>query len=69
MSSGASPTSWGEGASLVLIDDPSSDGVMIKVPYEVDVLHRPVCTPSFSVGLIKTESGFIARSVETDLGR
>ena len=26
------------------------------------------CTPSFPIGLVKTESGFIARSVETDLG-
>ena len=25
-------------------------------------------TPSFPIGLVKTESGFIARSVETDLG-
>ena len=39
MSSWASFTSWGEGASLTLIDDPSSDGVMIKMPYGVDVLH------------------------------
>ena len=26
-------------------------------------------TPSFAVGLVKTESGFIVRPVETDLGR
>ena len=26
-------------------------------------------TPSFPIGLIKTESGFIVRSVETGLGR
>ena len=26
-------------------------------------------TPSFPVGLVKTESGFIVRSVETGLGR
>ena len=26
-------------------------------------------TPSFPIGLVKTESGFIVRSVETDLGR
>ena len=32
--------------------------------YGVDVLHQP----SFPVGLVKTESGFIARSVETGLG-
>ena len=27
------------------------------------------CTPSFLIGLVKTESDFIVRSVETDLGR
>ena len=27
------------------------------------------CTPSFPIGLVKTESGFIARSFETGLGR
>ena len=26
-------------------------------------------TPSFPIGLVKTESAFIVRSVETDLGR
>ena len=26
-------------------------------------------TPSFPIGLVKTESGFIVRSVETGLGR
>ena len=46
--SGASLTSWGEGASLVLVGDPSSDGVMIKMPYGVDVLHRPASHPIFS---------------------
>ena len=48
VSSGASLTSWGEGASLALVGDPSSDGVMIKMPYGVDVLHRPVSHPIFS---------------------
>ena len=38
MSSGASLTSWGEGASLALAGHPSSDGVTIKIPYTVDVL-------------------------------
>ena len=33
VSSGASLTSWGEGASLALVGHPSSDGVMIKMPY------------------------------------
>ena len=39
VSSVASLTSWGEGASLALVGDPSSDGVTIKMPYGVDVLH------------------------------
>ena len=39
VSSGASLTSWGEGASLALVGHPSSDGVTIKMPYGVDVLH------------------------------
>ena len=68
VSSGASLTSWG-GASLALVDDPSSDGVTIKMPYGVDVLHRSASHPSFPTGLFKTESGFIVRSVETGLGR
>ena len=28
-----------------------------------------LCTPSFPIGLVKTEAGFIFRSVETGLGR
>ena len=28
-----------------------------------------LCTPSFPIGLTKTESGFIVRLVETGLGR
>ena len=47
-SKSASLTSWGEGASLVLVGHPSSDGVMIKMPYGVDVLHRPPSHPIFS---------------------
>ena len=39
VSSAASLTSWREGASLALVGYPSSDGVMIKMPYGVDVLH------------------------------
>ena len=27
------------------------------------------CTPSFSIGLVKSESDFVARSAETGLGR
>ena len=52
----------GEGASLALVGHPSSDGVTVKMPYWVDVLHLPI-------GLIKTESGFIVRLVETGLRR
>ena len=45
--SGASLTSWGEGASLALFGNPSSDGVTMKMAYEVDVLHRPALHPIF----------------------
>ena len=48
MSSGTSVTSWGEGASLALVGHPSSDGVMIKTPYGVGVLHRPALHTIFS---------------------
>ena len=48
VSSGDSLTSWGEGASLALVGNPSSDGITIKMPYEVDVLHRPASHPIFS---------------------
>ena len=44
----ASLTSWGEGASLALVGHPSSDGVTIKMPYGIDVLHRPALHPIFS---------------------
>ena len=37
MSSGVSLTSWGEGVSLALVGHPSRDGIMIKIPYGVDV--------------------------------
>ena len=69
MSSGASITSWGEGASLALVGHPSSDGVMIKMLYEVDVLHQPASHTPFPTRLGKTESGFMIRSVENGLGR
>ena len=39
VSSGGILTSWEEGASLVLVGPTSSDGIMIKMPYEVDALH------------------------------
>ena len=69
VSSGVSLTSWGEGASLALVGHPSSDGAMIKMPYGVAVLHQPALHPFFPIGLVKTESGFIVRSIETGLGR
>ena len=69
MSSGASLTSRGEGSSLALVGDPSSDGVTIKIPSWVDVYIDQLRTPYFPIGLVKIESGFIVRSVETGLGR
>ena len=39
---------WGEGASLALVGHSSSDGVTIKMPYGVDVLHQPALHPIFS---------------------
>ena len=65
----ASLTSWGEGASLALVGHPSSDGIMIKMPYGVEVFIDQLRTPSFPIGLVKTESGFIVRSVEAGIGR
>ena len=61
----------GEGASLVWVGHPSSDGVMIKILYKVDVLlHWPALHPIFfPMGFNKTESLFIVRSVETGVGR
>ena len=47
VSSGVTLTSWGEGASLALLGNPSSDGVTIKMPYRVDVLHQPALHPIF----------------------
>ena len=48
VSSEASLTSWGEGSSLTVADHPSSDGVTIKMPYGVDVLHQPASHHIFS---------------------
>ena len=48
VSKGASVKSWGEGASLALVGHPSSNGVTIKMPYGVDVLHQPALHPIFS---------------------
>ena len=58
-----------EGASLALVGHPSSDGVIIKIPYGVDVLLHQPASYQFLIGLIKTESDFIVRSVDTGLGR
>ena len=70
VSSGVNLTSWGESASLALVGHPSSDGVTIKLPYGVDVYYiDQLHTSSFTIGLVKTESDFIVRSVETGLGR
>ena len=48
VSSGIRLTSWGEGVSLALVGHHSSDGVTIKMPYGVDILHRPALHPIFS---------------------
>ena len=39
---------WEEAAPLALVGHPSSGAVMIKMPHEVDVLHRPTVHPLFS---------------------
>ena len=54
MSSRVSLTSLGEGASLALVGQPSTNGITIKIPYGVDVLlHQTVSHPIISnwVGL------------------
>ena len=63
-------TSWGEGASLALVYRPSSDGVIIKIPYSLDVyyINQPHIL-SFLIGLVKTESDIIVRSVKSGVGR
>ena len=69
VSSRASLNSWGEVASLALVRHPSSDGVTIKMPYGVEFYINQLRTPSFPIGMVKTESSFIVISVETGLGR
>ena len=54
VSSKVSLTSWGEDTSLALVGQPS-----------IDQLHNP----SFPIGLVKTKSDFIVRSVDTGLER
>ena len=60
----------GEGASLAFVGHPSTDGVAVKSPYGVDVLLHQQAShpPSFTIGLVKTESDSIVRSAETGLG-
>ena len=66
--SGDSFTSLGEGASLALIGQPSSDGATIKIPYGIDVLsHQPGLHLIFSYWSFIVN--YIVRSVETGLGR
>ena len=40
-----------------------------KIPFGVDVHIDQLGTPYFPVGLVKTKSGFIVKSVETGSGR
>ena len=48
VSCGVNLTTWGEGASSALVDHPSSDGILIKIPYGLDVLlHQPALHPIF----------------------
>lgn len=67
LSSGVSLTLRGEGSYLALVSHPSSDDVTIKMPYEVDVLNQSALHPIFPIGVVKTESGFILRAVQTGL--
>ena len=70
MSSGASLTSWGEGAFLALVGHPSSDGVTIKILHGVEVLlHWPASHTIFPIVQVKNEFDFIVRLVETCLRR
>ena len=70
VSSGISLTLWAEGALLTLVGQPSIDGIMIKIPYEVVyLLHWPASHLSFPIGWVETKSDFIVRSVETGLER
>ena len=43
--------SYLKGASLALVGHPSSDGVTIKMPYGVDILHWPALNPIFEYGV------------------
>ena len=53
-----------------MIHNKNSDSATGNIPDEVDVLlYIPASRSSFSIGLVKTESDFILRSVETDIER
>ena len=52
-----------------MVGHPSKDSASIKIPYVVDILLHQPALPSFCIGLVKTESDYIVRSGETDLGR
>ena len=60
----------GEGTSSALVRHPSSDDVIIKMSYGVDLLlNQSALHPTFPTRLDKTESDFLVRSVETGLQR
>ena len=61
VSSRVSLTSWGEGASLALVNHLSCDGVTMKIPYGVFYYNDQPCIPSFPIGLVKTESESLAQ--------
>ena len=48
----------GEGASFALVGHASSDGVTIKMPYGVDLLHRPPSHPYLFL-LLKLNLGLL----------
>ena len=64
VSSRFSLTSWGEVASLNMVDHPPGYVVTIKIPHGADQL----CTPSFPIGLVKTESDFIVDQLRLAYG-
>ena len=53
MYSGASLTSWGEGASLAFVGNPSTDGVTTKMPYGVDLTSTSFAPHLFLLGWLK----------------
>ena len=53
MLSGASLSSWREGASLALVGHTSSDGLTVKMPYGVDFFIDQLRTHPFLLGWLK----------------